>query len=279
MAAFHFIVPVMSQVMAEAHWFYKDNPDGKCVEHLLTCCLSSLHNQVCRDFKIHVICHELPPLNAGLLGNRVEIHRVDFPRPTDIDLATYNRLAGKVLDNLPGEQRRRIGDKYSKLKVGLGAALGDPEARFSMFVDNDDLIHRDVVSYAMEHDVGESHGGHTVTSGYGWQVGAKVFSEMSGFHKTCGSCNVIRLTESEKELWAKTHDVNAFGRPDRKKHWLFAGHASVFQRIRNTGRVTTKFPFRAAVYTVATGHSFSGTNRAGRGEVPLTDELRGAFAL
>jgi hypothetical protein len=190
-------------------------------------------------------------------------------------LDDYNRLSGKVLPALPDVQKRRIGDKYSKLKAALSAALVDPEARWIMFVDADDLIHRNVVSYALEHD-GEFPGGHTVTSGYSWRFGDDFFRTVDGFHNLCGSCNAIRLSDEEKETYAKTGDLHVF---DRATHWLFAGHASVHTRLNNAGRTTGKFPFRAAVYVTGTGFNYSGVTRVGGTRVEVSPEIRLAFGL
>ncbi len=276
MAEFHFGIPVLPKVMAAdgERWLAADNPDGRSVENTLNHCLRSLLNQTAASSCIvHIACHELPPLHVPT--DRIVVHRVDFPRPPDIDLDTYNRLSGKVLPKLPDVRRRRIGDKYSKVKSCLRSAFSDPEARWWMIVDADDLVHRDIAAYALEHD-GLYPGGHTVTKGYGWAAGTDFFRELGGFHKTCGTCNTVRLSDEDREIWAATRDLHAF---ERKKHWLFAGHASVFQRLRNRGDNTAKFPFRAAVYTTATGANYSGTKRAGSGHVSLTAELRAQFGI
>jgi hypothetical protein len=274
MARFHFCVPVMSSVMARGRWDASDAPGGGSVEATLDRCLKSLLNQSERDFMIHLAAHELPPLHVAD-PQRIAVHSADFPRPPDINLDMYNQLAGKVLDKLPDVRRRRIGDKYSKLKINLSAALADPEAQWVMFVDSDDLVHRDVVAHALAHD-GEWPGGHTVTRGYSWRVGEDSLREVNGFHKICGTCNVVRLVQWEKDQFAATHSVNTF---ERKTHWLFAGHASVFKRLRNTGRDTAKLPFRAAIYVTGTGFNYSGIKQTGSGQVPLTDELKHQFGI
>ncbi len=274
MAKFHMTVPVMPQVMAGDHWLAANNPDGRSTENVLDRCLSSLLNQTAiADCLIHVVYHELPPLHVQ--SDRVVFHKVAFSRPPDIKLEEYNTLAGKVLDKLPPVRRRRIGDKYSKLKQGLRATLDDPEARWNMFVDADDMVHRDVAAYALEHD-GEFSGGHTITQGYSWQAGSSAFKQVNGFFGMCGTCNVVRLSDEDINAWATTRDLHA---TDRKKHWLFAGHASVYKRLRARGNDTAKIPFRAAVYTVATGMNFSGINRIGKNELALTSDLRQQFGM
>lgn len=297
MARFHFVIPVLSQVMAPGRWLASEASDGGSVEATFDCCLKSLLNQSARDFVIDMVVHEVPPLHIAahypIVTSRqpsytqpnsrpvitqmptIVIHTVGFPCPRDIDLVTYNRLSGKILPKLPDVQRRRVGEKWHKIKVGLSAALADPEAQWVMFVDSDDLVHRDVVAYALQHD-GEWLGGHTVTRGYSWRVGEEVFREVNGFHQICGTCNIVRLAAWEKKQFASTLDVNTF---NRKTHWLFAGHASVFRRLRNMGRATAKLPFRAAIYVTGTGFSYSGTKQVGHGRVPLTAELKQQFGI
>lgn len=274
MAKFHFCVPLLSSVMVKQRWSAADNPDGRSVESLFTGCIRALLNQTASsDISIHVGYHELPA--AVLNDSRIIWHKAEFSRPPGIKLEEYNRLSGKILPALPGGDRRKINDKYSKLKLCLSAALADPASQFVMFVDSDDLIHRSVAEYALE-NAERVEGGHTVTSGYGWRVGDNFMRTMGGFHQSCGSCNVIRLSEWEKDEFAKTGDVNAF---DRKTYWLFAGHASVHKRIRKSGRMTEKLPFRAAVYVTGTGYNFSGAVRVGSGKVPLTESLKADFSL
>lgn len=281
MARFHFCVSLLSEVMSGNHWRAYDNPDGRSVEAALTRCLRSILNQSCPDFVVHVAYHEMPPVEDALLTSpHVVLHAVDFPRPPDMDLATYNRLSGKVLEKLPDVRRRRIGDKYSKLKVGLNAAFADVEASAVMFVDHDDLVHRDVVDYTLNTGDG-APGGHTVHKGYSYAVASGLLREVDGFQGLCGTCNAVRLADWEKQKWATTRDVNVFSDTweNRRKHWLFAGHAGVHKSLTKEGRRPTSFPFRAAVYVTGTGANYSGTQRAGSGQVPLTDELRQAFAL
>ena len=295
---FHFVVPLLAKSMAGTHWHVADNPDGRSAEAAVSRCLSSLINQTV-PCVIHLVCHDVPNLtittgshavvNVNALAHprnyldhvrhdtpTIVIHQVDFPTPDLIDRDTYERLSGKPISSLPNIVRRRVGDKYSKFKIGLGAVLHDPASHFVMLVDHDDLIHRDVVAYAIEHD-GLFTGGHTVTSGYAWRVGDDVFRKMDAFHKTCGSCNAVRLSEEEHEQWCAFRDIHRLG--TRKQHWLFAGHGSVFERLRKSGRETAKFPFRAAVYVTDTGANISGTKKQGRDKLPLTESLAAEFGL
>lgn len=273
MAKFHFLVPLLSKRAAGERWLRKDNPGRASVEATVNACLRSLLNQsASSDVMVHLVCHDVPIIDDAKEGS-LSIHQVSFSDPFDIQLEEYNRLSGKVLPKLPGFIRRRVGDKYSKIKVGLCAALEDPESTHVMFVDSDDLVHRNVVEFALNADP-KWTGGHTVTSGYSWKFGASTMSNLNAFHKICGTCNVIKLSEAEKEQYARTKDLHSF---DRKTWWLFAGHASVFQRLRNLGRDTCKIPFRAAVYVTATGANISGTQRSGNGQYELTDAWRRDF--
>jgi hypothetical protein len=274
MPRFHFHVPVLSKVMT-SRWLERDYPDGRCVETSLRQCLNSLLNQSERDIQINVCAHEFPPLPDD---PRIVKVQADFPRPPDIDLDTYNKLSGKILEKLPGGDRRKINDKYSKLKKNLANALGDEDCEFSMFVDHDDMVHRDVVKTVFERaDEEGTRGGFTITQGYWHDRRTGHFGTMGGFHKTCGTCNIVRLELWEKRKFAEDGSVNYL--QDRKEHWLFAGHASVFARLRKAGRSTKKLGFPAAVYVVATGSNFSGSGGRGRGNVKVTPEFLAQFGM
>lgn len=293
MTKFHFLVPLLPKVMAGKRWLAKDNPGGKSVEATLTNCLNSLGNQTAAEnVVVHLGCHEFPPLDKvkwltgdnlvsdhnpvhwqGKPGPWLVVHRAWFPTPPKMDLVTYNKLSGKVLPSLPTVSRRRRGDKYSKVKLGFASALTDPNSEFVMIVDADDLIHRDVARYALDND---SPGGHTVTSGYGWRLGDDYFREMGHFFAICGSCNAVRVHQWEKDRYLETNDINCWDRPN---YWLYAGHASMHKRLRNSGFHTSKFPFRAAVYVVGTGSNISGTSKAGKNKIPLDADLKAQFGL
>lgn len=277
MAKFHFCVSVLPFEAAKSHW-KSSNCGDRSVETRLHRCLASLINQTAvDDVMVHVGHHDLPELH--LRHDCIKLHKALFPVPSEIQLDEYNRLSGKVLDSLPPAWRRGVGDKYSKIKLCMNHAFEDPESRWIMFVDHDDMIHKNVVEYSLEND-GKWPGGHTISSGYGYRVGDSFFTKISGFRKVCGSCNAVRLSDQEKDVWSVERDVNAFGRgQDRKKHWLFAGHASTFQRLRDAGRDNLKFPFRAGVYVKNTGSNITGGGRAGSGSVPIDESIRDAFGL
>lgn len=278
---FHFVVSLLSkEVVGSGKWFEADSPDGRSVQACLRRCLNSLVNQTSPDVVVHVISHDVPPLPDALRA-RVRFHHVGFSPPTKIDLATYARLAGKQVDKLPDLHRKMMGDKYSKLKEGLSIVLDDPESRFVMFVDHDDMIHRDVADFALTRSE-EVTGGFAVTKGYTWIPGEDCFRELDGFARVCGSCNAVRISEEERASWIRTRDVNQAFSGDaesRAAHWLYAGHGNMMSRLQAAGRTTGKFPFRGAVYVVGTGSNHSGTRRAGSEPVPLTQELRGYFGL
>lgn len=288
---FNFVVPVMSESTAGRHWLASDNPDGRSVQSALNRSVTAMCNQTAPCI-IHLVGHKIPDLTIGIPHKTVKasdgwtdrfdgseplivVHEVDFPPPDKIDRVTYERLSGKPIPDLPDYVRRRVGDKYSKIKVGVGAVLDDEDGRFIMLMDHDDLLHRDCAAFALDND-GEYPGGHTVTKGYGWIVGRRNFSEVMRFFQVCGSCNAVRVSDEERDQWLRTRDLHTF---DRKKHWLYAGHSGVHDRLRKSGRNTSKFPFHAAVYVTNTGANISGARSAGKGHVPFTDDIVEQFGL
>lgn len=284
MAKFHFLVSVRPSVCSEGFWLAKDRPEapGRSVEVTLTNCLRSLDNQSHPSYRVHLACHDLPFINVDLFHN-ITVHRADFPLPTEIDLETYNRLGcknceGHALEKLPDLHRKQMGDKYSKIKLGLASALDDPEAEFVMFMDADDMVHRDFVRCVLEEP--SKAPGYSMTVGYTYCAGDYQLRDLVPYWRTCGSCNAIRLMDWEKEAWNRTRDVCQAFSPtwkDRQNHWLFAGHEIMRSVMKKAGRPMAEIMFPAGIYVTDTGVNHSGNKRRGSRQVPWTEGIRAAF--
>jgi len=273
MAKFHFLVPLMPRVMVQDNWSGKLNS----VETTFTLCLQSLLRQSYDGVQVNVASHDdLPIADTELLANsRLKHHRVTFSTPKTIELDEYNELSGKILPALPDITRRKVNDKYSKIKVCLTEALKDPECEYVMLVDADDMVNRNLASYVMTSNQPDC-GGYTVTKGYSHVLGTNELRLLDAFHKTCGSCNINRITVQDRELFNTHGNVNAF---DRKTHWLFAGHASVFERIRQAGKVTFPLPFRAVIYVVNNGSNISKVTSVGGTRETIGSDITEQFGL
>lgn len=267
MAKFHFVVPLMSRVSAGPRW------DGHrySVTDMVRRCTQTLLAQSEPDIAVTVVCHDTPAALA--VDERLLVKEVDFPVPAQMDRETYEKLSGKPIKVLPDIVRRRVGDKYSKVKVGVARAFLDPECQALMLVDADDLVHRTVAEYALS-NLHEFPGGFTVTSGYNWRVGDVQLTKVSGFHQRCGSCNIVGVTAAERDIFLERQNLHDF---KRNTHWLFAGHASVHKRIRNAGHQTAKLPFRAAIYSTGHGANISKTSKLSGATVGITAALNQEF--
>lgn len=256
MSRFHFVVPVISSAVAN-RWLASKHGDTS-VERTLGCCLDSLLAQSAGDeITVHLCCHDLP---FTVCDPRIVVHRAPFATPDTISREDYAQLSHKQIDGALPLTRRRLGDKYFKVKMGVGAVLADDSATHIMIVDADDMVHRKLAEYVLDH---ASFDVCLVNKGYSKAADSIDVRTIDGFHKMCGTCNVINVVR-DKDTFRAHGDVHAF---DRSKHWLFAGHASMHSRIVAGGGKLYKIPFRAAIYVTNTGDNISKTRRAGSGVV------------
>lgn len=272
MTQFHFVTPLLHPEAARGRWTHADGGE-QSVQASLERCLLSVANQTA-ECVIDIVGHALPPLREAVrnaLGARMVFHAVDHPAPSRLDIPWCDRLADKHHQVLPPLGERRRVDKYGKIRVGISATFLDPGSTHLMILDHDDMVHRQLVeeSLASAQDI---TGGRTVKEGYIWRVGDDFVSTMNGFHKLCGSCNIVCVHPSDREQWLRDRTFSTF---DRGKWWLYGGHHQIWQRLRALGRPTLKIPFRAVIYATNTGSNVSGIRRAGKtGRRPLHDVAR-----
>lgn len=190
------------------------------------------------DAHIVIACHDEPDL-AGAAGANVHILPVPFPEPSNLEDAGRDK----------SRKRRSIG-------VWLRERL-DGSAVYVMFLDADDLVHRDVV----RHTLAQGHGSYLVNDAYSFDLGRRLLQHRpEGFHWARGSCFVCRFTLDELPSSADetTSAFAQFGAsPDQR------GHLEYPELATELGRPPAAFPFAAAVYTVNHRESTWG-RRSGR---------------
>jgi hypothetical protein len=175
------------------------------------------------DGLIVVACHDEPDL-ARTAAN-VHVLPVSFSEPATMQDAGRDKA----------RKRRSIG-------AWLRDTLDSPV--YVMFLDADDLVHRDVVSHAFAH----GHGSYLVKDAYSFDLRRRLLQHRpQGFPWARGSCFVCRFTLDELPRSADD-TASAFAQfgaaPDQRGHFEWPELAT------ELGRPPVPFPFGAALYTV-----------------------------
>ena len=190
----------------------------RCLEALF----ASLAGQTDQRYVLRVICDEsqvLPPLPPQ--GERVD---VDIPppiKPSDQDRAQ------EVLNPF------RV-DKGKRLLAGLD---GVPPHAFVMNVDDDDLLHCDVVGSILAGP--DAVDGWVIDRGYVWFDGNDAIYEADGLHLACGTTIAVRAKHF------KFSDTTAL-----KDDILMelAGHRDWFALLNSDGMSYERLPYRGVIY-------------------------------
>jgi hypothetical protein len=189
-----------------------------------------------------VACHDEPEL--GELADGVVSLRVPFPEPAS-----------------PAEGGRDKSAKRRHAAAWLRETMGGDEAAYVMFLDADDLVHRDLVVYVRS----RREPSYMVRNGYIADLERRVLRHRrTEFHKTCGSSFVFRFARTE--LPTAWDDLSAafsqFGSAPEQR-----GHPDYDQVATELGRPPTDFPFPAVTYVV--NHAESLWSAKGRGRRPV----------
>jgi len=189
-----------------------------------------------------VACHDEPSL--GDVADGVSVLRVPFPEPSS-----------------PADGGRDKAAKRRHAAAWLRETMRDDDSVYVMFLDADDLVHRDMAAHVRA--TGE--GSYVVESGYVADLDRRVLRHRrTDFHKTCGSSFVCRFARGE--LPASWDDLAApfsrFGSsPDQR------GHPEYDQVAAELGRSPAVVPFPAVTYVV--NHAESLWSAKGRGRRPV----------
>lgn len=203
--------------------------------------INSLMNQTKPDWKCAVTANEFPP---------------DFPEDPQFIRAQVNfppnpihDISRQTYENQQRSWKAVRHDKGRRVAAALKAMGWREAARFMMVVDDDDLVHCDLVRWLS--DAPADATGYVVTKGYEWADGSGWISILNEFDKRCGTCLIPAL--SSLDLPAQAEDLN-----EKLVDRWFGSHRYMRSDLEERGRALQPVPFRAAIYRVANVNSYSG---------------------
>jgi hypothetical protein len=239
-----FVIPLKS-AQAAASW--------DVTTRLAARTIRSACAQTSPDFRVVVVCHEIPEI--GVEDPRLEFLPVTFPPPA---------------------AEERHGDKARKLHRGLlhAAETGPCHA---MILDADDCVSRRLAGHVTRHPASN---GWYISKGYFYSEGMDtVRVERRRFHQWCGSSHIVRPEQLDL--------------PGEVDHSWRLRHGPIASRMRRRGTPLEPLPFPGAVYCMSHGENFfhydpilwsrNPLRRRFRAflnpSVPLGDEIRDEFGL
>lgn len=201
---------------------------------LLSATLNSLLAQTCDQYRVLVCGHEKPDLEQ-LRSDRVRFIHASHPVSTDRQLA------------------RR--DKQKKRSI-LADVVRRAGGGFLMPVDSDDLVHRDLVKFAVEEN---DPFGYLVSQGYILDDGMASMYRYPAigsreFFQTCGTCAMFRVAPSDLPV------VDQQGVVVNQKDCLYRklkAHHQWNEVMEREGRPLRYIPFEAVVHRINHGVNIS----------------------
>lgn len=208
---------------------------------LLIRTLTSVCNQLDREFKVIVVCNKTLPLEDKCKkhNNHIEFIEVNFP---PVSQTGYDGI--------------RI-DRGSKYTIGLIAAKKyKPE--YIMFFDADDYVGNDISQYANNH---KSKSGWVIDKGY-IMNGNKFMPIVENFYKFCGTSNILNYdiitSEINPDLTEKSNQDEILEKIDEYYLLFIIGsHKFAEPYFKEKGIPLGMFPNYAAVYVTSTGENHS----------------------
>ena len=231
------------------------------IGYLLKKTLQSVCNQTNDNFKVLVVCNELPNIEVS---PQVEFLVVEFPAPSKLTKPETGMGAIRI-------------DRGSKYMAGLVFAHRYNPS-FVMFFDADDYVSSQIVNHVSSHPV---RSGWFVKTGYQYKYGDSCLSRLDEFHQHCGTSLIYPydLLEVPAELTGNSSFLSIQKHTDEKYLTLILGsHRLSVMVHRSQGHIFQPLPFTGAIWTLGNGENHSGIK--GRpGTIPITDEIRDEFSF
>ena len=231
---------------------------------LLEATLRSVCRQSDPDFSVIVVHNSLPEFKFS--DERIHYLLVDFPPPTLERTAEIDFMAG-------------IRDKGTKLSVGLAKAreLG---AEHVMFIDCDDLLHRDIARWVNERP---RHPGWYSADGFIHTVGsAWVHPVIGDFHHRNGSTSIVRTDLAALSPLIRPGSSQAEVIEIMGTHYIeriIGIHGRWSELVREAGCEMEPLPFASTIWEIGTGENASGNLVSGRPRTRIGEEVTSDFGL
>jgi glycosyltransferase involved in cell wall biosynthesis len=234
---------------------------------LLKNTLKSICNQTDDDFRVIVVCNDVPDefKDISTVAGHTTFVRVPFPP------IPRNDEQPKAHIKL---------DKGTKRAVGLReAAKYSPD--YVMFFDADDFVGRDIVEYCRAHP---GRNGWYIHKGY--LLLGDLYAKQNHFNRRCGTCNIISFGLLMKHLDASK--INPLDRDSIVSsvdnfflNFILGSHKYAPDFFQERGTPLKRYPRRAAIWLLDHGENVL-DNQAGkvnRRLRPMDDGMRDYFNI
>jgi hypothetical protein len=213
----------------------KDNEQWARVNELLALTLGSIQNQKSSNFTALVCGHDVPNCLKNSDLKNVEFLTVDFAKPKS------------AAEGRQDKNRKRRAIAVDVRRRGGG---------YFMYLDADDLIHRDLVQTITEDDNGT---GYLISKGYALDYNNRRIAPVPGvwnkrFDEVCGSSGIIQYEKQDLPNKGYPEEVN------RDLLFFSIRNHTEFEtsEIRN-GKKLVAIEYPAAVYCVNNSINISNT--------------------
>lgn len=161
------------------------------------------------------------------------------------ELAYFERDCSLVLVDLPPNPNHddARGSEFFRKEVRrdkglrLHAGFSQSRATYVMPLDDDDFLHCDLSDFATERS---NPNGWFIEKGFHWNSGSNYLFPQNQFHKTCGSCHIVR-----RDLLQLA--IESFDDLTEGISQMLGSHVHLVDRCNLMGRPLSPIPFRAAI--------------------------------
>jgi len=223
--------------------------DNSQLSKLLQGTINSLANQTNENYKLLVVCNRGATFDINSLSIDIEFLHVDFLAPKKME----------VVDQKSRRERHNQVRKDKGIKYYSGLQHAEKDApEYVMFIDADDYLHKDLVSYVLNE---ANTSGFIIDKGYSYKMSSNIMAKFSPFYKTCGTCNIYKF-DLLKTYISTPHSISEDDiLSNIDNEFLFynlGSHLNGTKFFEHTKSPYSFIPFHAAAYVIDSGENDSG---------------------